>query len=87
MSRRFSTLLLGAACAVALTALSFRQASADGLNTSGIDAVLGRSGQLLPGDVYKVGFPRKDLHVVVDGVDIRPGLALGSYAVFKQYGR
>jgi len=87
MSRRLSTLLLVATFALALTVLSFGQSSADGLNTSAIDAALGRSGQMLPGDVYKVGFPRKDLHVVVAGVDIKPGLALGSYAVFKQYGR
>jgi len=86
MSRRLSTLLLAAAFTLALTVVSFGQSSADGLNTSAIDAALGRSGQMLPGDVYKVGFQRKDLHVVVDGVDIKPGLALGSYAVFKQYG-
>jgi len=86
MSRPLSSALLVATFVLALTALSFRQASADGLNTTAIDAALGRSGQMLPGDVYKVGFPRKDLHVVVDGVDIKPGLALGSYAVFKQYG-
>jgi len=86
MSRRLSTVLLVAEFALALIALSLGQASADGLNTSAIDAAFGRSGQMLAGDVYKVGFPRKDLHVVVEGVDIKPGLALGSYAVFKQYG-
>ena len=86
MSIRRTIALFVAAFALTLTTLSLKPASADQLNTSAIDAALGRSGQTLPGDVYKVGFPRKDLHVVVDGVDIKPGLALGSYAVFKQYG-
>lgn len=55
---------------------------AQGLDTAKIDQALGRSGQKL-GDVYKVGFPRTDLHVVVRGVAIKPGLALGSWAAFS----
>src|SRR5690349_24960077 len=85
MSLKFAVYL--ALSLTVASAASVGQAFADGLNTQAIDAVLGRSGQMLPGDVYKVGFPRKDLHVVVDGVEIKPGLALGSYAVFKQYGQ
>ena len=34
------------------------------------------------GDVYRLGFPRTDLHVSVGGVEIKPGLALGSWAAF-----
>ena len=55
---------------------------AQGLNTATIDQALGRSGQKL-GDVYKVGFPRTDLHVLVHGIAIKPGLALGSWAAFS----
>ena len=56
--------------------------SAQGLDTAKIDQLLGRSGQKL-GEVYKLGFPRTDLHVVVHGVAIKPGLALGSWAAFS----
>ncbi|MGH7743570.1 MAG: DUF1259 domain-containing protein [Candidatus Dormibacteria bacterium] len=56
--------------------------SAQGLDLAKIDQMLGRSGQKM-GDVYKVGFPRTDLHVVVHGVAIRPGFALGSWAAFS----
>jgi len=56
--------------------------AAQGLDTAKIDEALGRSGQKL-GDVYKVGFPRTDLHVLVHGIAIKPGLALGSWAVFS----
>jgi hypothetical protein len=51
------------------------------LDTAKIDQALGRPGQKL-GDVYKVGFPRMDLHVSVHGLAIKPGLALGSWAAF-----
>jgi hypothetical protein len=52
-----------------------------GLDTAKIDQALGRSGQKIA-DVYKVGFPRTDLHVSVHGLALKPGLALGSWAAF-----
>ncbi len=54
---------------------------AQGLDTAKIDEALGRPGQKT-GDVYRVGFPRTDLHVSLAGVEIKPGLALGSWAAF-----
>ncbi len=54
---------------------------AQGLDTTKLDRVLGRPGQKT-GDVYKVGFPRTDLHVSVNGLAIKAGLALGSWAAF-----
>ena len=55
--------------------------AAQGLDTAKIDEAMGRSGQKT-GDVYRLGFPRTDLHVSVAGVEIKPGLALGSWAAF-----
>jgi hypothetical protein len=54
---------------------------AQGVTPALIDQVLGRSGQKT-GDVYRVSFPRTDLHVSLKGVAIKPGLALGSWAAF-----
>lgn len=51
-----------------------------------VEQALGRAGTLLPGDVYKVSFPRSDLNVTLDGVTIKPALALGSWAAFKEIG-
>jgi Domain of Unknown Function (DUF1259) len=48
------------------------------------DAV-GRSGSMMPGDVFRIGIPRTDLKVTVDGVPVQAGFALGSYAAFKQF--
>jgi hypothetical protein len=44
--------------------------------------VLGRAGTEMPGNVYKVSFPRSDLNVVAGGVHVKPALALGSWAAF-----
>ena len=57
-------------------------AYAQGLDASKIDQVLGRSGQKA-GDVYRVGFLRTDLHVTIQGISVKPGLALGSWAAFS----
>src|SRR5258708_16899495 len=54
---------------------------AQGVTTEPIDQALGRSGQKT-GEVYKLSFPRSDLHVSVHGLAIKPGLALGSWAAF-----
>jgi biotin operon repressor len=37
-----------------------------------------------PGDVMRFAMPRKDLHVTLGDVAIKPGLALGSWAAFIQ---
>ena len=40
----------------------------------------------MPGDVYRIAFPRTDLKVTVGGVSVLPGFALGSWAAFKATG-
>src|SRR5881628_3105687 len=51
-----------------------------------VEQALGKSGQIQPGDVFRVGMPRTDLAVTVKGVPVKAGFALGSYAAFKQVG-
>ena len=51
-----------------------------------VESALGRSGSMQPGEVYKFGMPRKDMQVTVEGVAIKPGLALGSWVAFKKMG-
>jgi len=55
------------------------------LDTVAIDRALGRTGQL-NGDVYRVTFPRSDLHVTRDVVAIKTGLALTGWAAFRAVG-
>jgi biotin operon repressor len=47
-----------------------------------IDATLGRK-PAVSGDVHRYGFPRTDLSVTLDGVGIKPTLALGGWVAFK----
>ncbi len=51
-----------------------------------VGLALGRAGSTQPGDVYKAGFPRTDLHVRVGGVAVKAPLALGSWVAFKAVG-
>ena len=51
-----------------------------------VDRTLGRPGQMMPDEVYRVAMPRTDLNVTVKGVPVKAGFALGSYAAFKQIG-
>ena len=41
----------------------------------------------MPGGVYRVGMPRTDLHVTLDGVELKPTLALGSWLAFESTGK
>ena len=50
------------------------------------DAAMGRSGQDQPDGTHKYSMPRSDLSVSVAGTQIKPGLALGSWAAFKNTG-
>ena len=61
-------------------------ARAAGIDWTQVGEALGKPGSVLPGDVYKVGFPRTDLKVTVDGVPIKPALALGSWVAFQLAG-
>ncbi len=47
-----------------------------------VDEAIGRSAAV-SGDVHRYGFPRSDLNVTLDGVTIRPALALGGWVAFK----
>src|ERR1700681_2186953 len=44
---------------------------------------LGKSGSEMPGGVYRVGLPRTGLKVTLDGVELKPALALGSWLAFR----
>jgi hypothetical protein len=47
-----------------------------------VDAALGKTASV-QGDVHRYGIPRSDLQVTVDGVTIKPALALGGWLGFE----
>jgi hypothetical protein len=68
-----------AICAMAMIGTA---AGAQDIDWKKVDEALGRAGAVT-GDVHRYGFPRTDLQVTLDGVTIRPALALGGWAAFK----
>jgi hypothetical protein len=69
--------------ALAILVLSTPTFAQTPTESAGITAALGRPGVPMPGGVYRVNLPRTDLAVTLDGVRLRPGFALGSYAAFE----
>src|SRR2546423_8637729 len=57
-------------------------AQAQEINWDKVDDALGRKAAV-SGDVHRYGFPRTDLSVMLDGVMIKPALALGGWVAFK----
>jgi hypothetical protein len=67
----FSALAVSTACA-----------GAQEIDWKKVDEVFGRTATVNQ-DVHRYGFPRSDLQVSVDGVRLRPALALGGWVAFK----
>src|SRR5580704_19312493 len=47
---------------------------------------LGKTGTTTPSGIYRVGLPRTDLKVTLDGVALRAGFALGGWLAFEKMG-
>jgi Domain of Unknown Function (DUF1259) len=51
-----------------------------------VGEALGKTGATAPGGIYRVGLPRTDLKVILDGVELKPGFALGGWLAFEKMG-
>jgi hypothetical protein len=51
-----------------------------------VGEALGKIGASTPGGIYRVGLPRTDLKVTLDGVELKAGFALGSWLAFEKMG-
>ena len=74
--------LLSAGFFVGAILVSATAAGAQDIDWEKVDAALGRKGAV-SADVHRYGFPRSDLTVKLDGVTIKPALALGGWVAFK----
>lgn len=63
------------------------QSSPNSDDWAAVTTAIGRAGAVQPDGAMKYGFPRNDLDVTLDGVKLKPALALGSWAAFKRMGR
>ena len=55
-------------------------------NWKAVDDAMGRAGQDQPDGAHRFNMPRSDLKVTANGVEIKPGFALGSWAAFQMMG-
>jgi len=78
--------LLQLALAAVLTGVSNLVFAADDDWQARVGEALGKTGAAAPGGVYRVGLPRTDLKVTLDGVELKPGFALGSWLAFEKMG-
>lgn len=67
--------------------LSAQKAPAPFSATAAVESALGRKGAPQPDGVLKFAFPRSDLSVTVAGVQVKAGLALGSWVAFADMGK
>src|SRR5207237_4362072 len=51
-----------------------------------VGEALGKAGTPTPSGIYRVGLPRTDLKVTLDGVELKAGFALGSWLAFEKMG-
>jgi hypothetical protein len=65
-----------------LAAMAFPAlAKATDIDWKKVDAALGKTAAV-SGEVHRYGIPRSDMHVTLDGVAIKPALALGGWVAF-----
>jgi hypothetical protein len=68
--------------AASILAVSVSAARSQEIDWQKVDDAFGRK-PAVSGDVHRYGFPRTDLSVTLDGVSIKPTLALGGWVAFK----
>ena len=79
--RRIIT-VLAVTLAVGAASTARAQNAAPAPNWTSVEQILGRKGTTNPGGVVRFGFPRSDLAVRLDNVDLKPGFALGGWTAF-----
>jgi biotin operon repressor len=70
----------------AMTAGAAATAKAKDLDWTAVAEAFGKEGTVQAGDVYRIGLPRSDLKVTLDGVSLKPAFALGGWLVFEPAG-
>lgn len=79
IARSLSLALLPSLVLIASPSLAQPQSA----NWAAVDQALGRPGSTQADGVRRYGFPRSDLHVTLDGIAIKPALALGGWLAFE----
>src|SRR5689334_18472088 len=74
--------LVAAVCSISCSISAF---AADG-DWARVGEALGKAGTEMSGGVYRIGLPRTDIKAMLDGVELKPGFALGGWLAFEKAG-
>src|SRR5438270_2086166 len=80
------SLIRKAAALALVAALPLSAFAAEGDWQARVAEALGKSGTAMPGNIYRVGLPRTDIKATLDGVELKPGFALGGWLAFMRMG-
>jgi hypothetical protein len=75
-----------AALLLAVTFVAVPAAAQEAPWMSQVAQALGKKGSAMPGGVYRVGLARTDIKATLDGVELKPAFALGSWLGFSNGG-
>src|SRR5438552_17360291 len=82
-----SVLVLSVLALVEVRAQQSSSRSAPAASTwKAVEDAMGRTGQDQPDGAHKFSMPRSDLKVSLDGIELKAGFALGSWAAFQKMG-
>jgi len=69
---------------VGVVALAFASAVAADPVWDKVGEIIGKTGTEMTGGVYRIALPRTDIKATLDGVDLKPGFALGGWLAFEK---
>ena len=78
--RSFGTAVVG------VVALAFAFAASADPVWDKVGEAFGKTGTEMPGGVYRIALPRTDIKATLDGVELKPGFALGGWLAFQKIG-
>jgi hypothetical protein len=79
--------LLVAALMMAAIVAPHATANAKDVDWTKVAEAFGKEGTASVGDVYRISLPRSDLKVTLDGIELKPGFALGGWLAFEPVGQ
>src|SRR2546430_17205050 len=80
------SLIRKAAALALVAALPLMASGADNDWQARVAEALGKSGTAMPGNIYRVGLPRTDIKATLDGIELKPGFALGGWLALQAMG-
>ena len=73
-------------CLTFVGAVAFASAASADPAWDKVGEAFGKTGTEMPGGIYRIALPRTDIKATLDGVELKPGFALGGWLAFQKMG-